>query len=359
MGDLSAAADAWARAEDAGQPPLTPRPLPLPDAARRSWSEGGKAARLARGPAPRRGPRSPGRPSTQVVGARVRALVCTARVAEDAGQFEAAADAWKMLAEPEQVLRCRVTRLERAGDLPGAGRLLESRERFEAAATRWERAGDGRAAARCRALQEQRRGSILKAAEDWEALGEPRRAAECRAIHAFRSGDYDEAGRGYAAAGQPEMAVTSRVLAAKVKMDYEAAERAVEESGLADMRKALIGDREVWLAQAREMAAARARDEAREARKQKRSTRLSRAATVPHPDDRVTAGSDARQAPDPAELATAIVDAVTRYPGLTCEGVAEVVQSPTALVKPHLAALTAGGRLRKVGRARGTRYHLA
>ena len=96
MGDLPAAADAWAKAADAGQPPLTPRPLPLPDAARRSWSEGGKAARLARAPAPRRGPWSPGRPSTRVVGARVRALVCSARVAEDAGRFEAAADAWKL-----------------------------------------------------------------------------------------------------------------------------------------------------------------------------------------------------------------------------------------------------------------------
>ena len=104
------------------------------------------------------------------------------------------------------------------------------------------------------------------------------------------------------------------------------------------------------------MAAARARDEAREARKQKRSTRLSRAETVPHPDDRASTGSEAREAADPA---AAILDAVTRYPGLTCERIAEIVQSPTVLVKPHLAALTVGGRLRKVGRARGTRYHLA
>src|SRR6185295_17820446 len=168
----------------------------------------------------------------------------------------------------------------------------ESRERFEAAATRWERAGDARAAATCRALHEQKRGSMLKAAEDWEALGEPKRAAEC----------------------------------------------AVEESGLPDMRKALIGDREIWLAQGREMAAARARDEAREARKQKRSTRLSRAETVPHPDDRASTGSEAGEAADPTELAAAILDAVTRSPGLTCERIAEVVRSPTALVKPHLAA---------------------
>jgi hypothetical protein len=67
----------------------------------------------------------------------------------------------------------------------------------------------------------------------------------------------------------------------------------------------------------------------------------------------------ARQTPDPPELSTAIIDAVTRYPGLTCERIAEVIQSATDPVKPHLAALTASGRLRKVGRARGTRYHLA
>jgi hypothetical protein len=278
-------------------------------------------------------------------------------VAEDAGQFEVAADAWKMLAEHEQVLRCRVAHFERADDLPGAARLLESRERFEAAATRWERTGDGRGAARCRALHEERRGSMLKAAEDWEALGEPKRAAECRAIHAFRAGDYEDAARGYDAAGQPEMAVTSRVLAAKLQGDYEAAERAVVESGLADV-KARLGDRQTWLAEARQLAAARARDEARETRRQQRSTRISRGVTAFQPDDRMSAGSAAPQAPDPAELATAIVDALTRYPGLTCERIAEVVHSPTDPIKPHLAALTASGRLRKVGRGRGTRYHL-
>jgi hypothetical protein len=291
------------------------------------------------------------------VGARVRALVCTARVAEDAGRFEVAADAWKMLAEPEQVLRCRVAHLERADDLPGAARLLESRERFEAAATRWERAGDGRGVGRCRALHEQKRGSMLKAAEEWETLGEPKRAADCRANHAFREGDYEGAARAYDVAGHPGMAVTSRVLAAKLKMDYEAAERAVVESGLADV-KARLGDRETWLAEARQLAAARARDEARAARKQQRSTRTSRAATASRSDDRASAGTGARQAPDPAELAIAIVDALTRYPGLTCERLAEVVHSPTGSVKPHLAALIASGRLRKVGRGRGTRYHL-
>ena len=154
------------------------------------------------------------------------------------------------------------------------------------------------------------------------------------------------------------MALTSRVLAAKLKVDYEAAERAVVESGLTDMNEALLGDRGIWLAEAREMAAARARDEARAARKQQRSTRISRAATVSGPDDRANTGTGARPAPDRTELATAIIDALTRYPGLTCERIGEVVHSPTAPIKPHLAALIASGRLRKVGRARGTRYHL-
>jgi hypothetical protein len=255
------------------------------------------------------------------------------------------------------VLRCRVTHFERADDLPAAARVLESRERFEAAAARWERVGDARSVARCHALHEEKRGSMLKAAEEWEALGEPKRAVECRAIHAFREGDYEDAARGYDAAGQPQMAVTSRVLAAQLNMDYEAAERAVMESGHADV-KARLGDRETWLAEARQLAAARARDEAREARRQQRAARTSAAARASQSDDRVRARTGAGQAPDPAELATTIIDAVTRYPGLTCEGIGEAVQSPTALVKPYLAALTASGRLRKVGRGRGTRYHL-
>ena len=155
------------------------------------------------------------------------------------------------------------------------------------------------------------------------------------------------------------MAVTSRVLAAKLKMDYEAAERAVVESGLA--RHAQGAHR-------------RSRNLARPGKRDGRGARSGRGPRGPKaealdpaltsrdslpPDDRASAGSGARQAPDPAELATAIVDAVTRYPGLTCERIAEVVHSPTDPIKPHLAALTASGRLRKVGRARGTRYHLA
>jgi hypothetical protein len=53
--------------------------------------------------------------------------VCAARVAEDSGRFEDAAAAWKKLGDPEQALRCRVTHLDRAGDVAAAAKLLESR----------------------------------------------------------------------------------------------------------------------------------------------------------------------------------------------------------------------------------------
>ena len=264
-----------------------------------------------------------------------------------------------MLAEPEQVLRCRVAHYERAGDLPGAARLLESRERFEAAVyslgarRRWS----GHAAA-ARALQEQRRGSMLTAAEDWDALGEPKRARglprDPRLPRRRLRGRRARLRRRRPA----EMALTSRVLAAKLKMDYEAAERAVVESGLPDMRKALIGDRAIWLAQAERWPRRRSGRGPRGPKAEALAPAL-RNRDGPHPEDRASAGSGPRRAPDPTELATAIVDAVTRYPGLTCERIADVVHSPTDPIKPHLAALTASGRLRKVGRARGTRYHLA
>ncbi|HUG37275.1 MAG TPA: AAA family ATPase, partial [Candidatus Limnocylindrales bacterium] len=158
LGDLAGAADAWTRAGAAGQQPLTPRPLPLPPAARKTWSEGGKPARLVRAAAARRGPRRLARPSVQTHAAGVRGLVCAARVAEDSGRFEDAAAAWKSLGDPEQALRCRVTHLDRTGDVAGAARLLESRERYEAAAARWARAGDADGAVRCRALLDEKRG---------------------------------------------------------------------------------------------------------------------------------------------------------------------------------------------------------
>ena len=59
MGDFAAAAEAWAKAATARQPPLTPRPLPLPHAAKRAWCQGGKPARLARPASSRRAGRHP------------------------------------------------------------------------------------------------------------------------------------------------------------------------------------------------------------------------------------------------------------------------------------------------------------
>ena len=364
LGDLAGAAEAWARAEAAGQQPLTSRPLPLPAAARRTWSEGGKPARLARAAPPRRGPRSPGRPSAQIPGARVRRLVCAARVAEDSGRFEDAAAAWTSLGDPEQALRCRVTRLDQAGDLAGAARLLESRERYEAAAALWARAGDAARTARCRALLDEKRGRLPEAALAWEALGEPTRAARCRATRCFRSGEYDEAARGYDAAGEPGMAFTARLLAAKVKGDYDAAEKAVKDSGMQHLYRDLLGNRQQWFAEARAFAADHARARSAAIRRRGAAQLPPGPSGGPGPKERAGAGAGGRgglpgQAAEPGDVSGAILDAVRRFPGLTCEGVARVVAIATDRVKPHLAALTESGQLRKVGRTRGTRYHPA
>jgi tetratricopeptide (TPR) repeat protein len=359
LGDLAGAAEAWARAEAAGQQPLTPRPLPLPAAAKRRWCRGGKPARLAR-PAPAPGPRRAGRPPTPLPAARVRALVCAAAAAESAGRFREAAAAWRSLGDPEQVLRCRVAHLEHDGDLAGAARLLESRQRYEAAAERWARAGQETGVARCGAFLEERRGRFVEAARAWEAIGEPLRAARCRAHHSMREGDYEAAARDYDAAGDPSMAVAARVFAAKLRLDYEGARKAVTESRVPGMERALLGDRRAWLAEAGAFAAAHRADRSA-------ATRARRAPAGPAtPEGRDATGAVEGSAgpglagvPEAGDLAGAILDAVRRHPGLTCEGIAQVTRRATAQVKPLLAALASSGRLRKAGRTRGTRYHLA
>ena len=293
--------------------------------------------------------------------AKVRGLVCAARIAEDSGRFEDAAAAWRSLGDPEQVLRCRVTNLDRAGDLDSAARLLESRERYEAAAVRWARAGDAAGAARCRALLDEKRGHLREAALGWEALGEPKRAERCRAILHFRQHEYAEAAQGFDAAGEPGMALTARLLAAKLTLDYEAAQKAVKESATPDAYQSLLGNRQTWLAEARAFAASHARARSAALPRRGRAHRWPRPVGEPGPAHRADIGSGGHGGPpveaaEPADISRAILDAVRRFPGLTSEGVARLTALATARVKPHLAALTASGQLRKVGRTRGTRY---
>jgi DNA helicase-2/ATP-dependent DNA helicase PcrA len=351
QGDLAGAADAWSRAESAGQQPLTPRPLPLPRAATKAWGEGGKPARLARaggaGGWRRRGDRSAPNP-----GARVRGLVCAARAAEDSGRFEDAAAAWKSLGDPEQVLRCRVMHLDR-GDLAGAARLLESRERYADAAVRWARIGQSAEAMRCLALLDEKRGRLAEAALAWEKLGQPARAATCRANLRFRQGEYEEAARAYDAAGEAHMAVTARVLAAKLRGSYEAAERAVMEAGMEHLRDALLGDRHTWLVEAQALAAGHAKARARGGESVARPRRRRGPGRPPRESGRSDVPA---RAAEPGGIADAILDAVRRSPGLTCEDVARAVGATTARVKPLLAVLSKTGRLRKEGRTRGMRY---
>lgn len=96
------------------------------------------------------------------------------------------------------------------------------------------------------------------------------------------------------------------------------------------------------------------------ARRGRRPASLSpRASGGRGPNERAGAGAAPARRPSALTSSGAILDAVRRYPGLTCEGVAHVTAIATDRVKPHLAAVTESGQLRKVGRTRGTRYHPA
>lgn len=357
IGAFADAAEAWHRAAEARQQPSTPRALPLPAAATRAWGEGGKPARLAR-PEPRRG-RAPRRPRAERGAARsplheaaVRGLVCAARDAEDGARFDEAARAWRALADEEQVLRCRVTHLDRAGEPRAAAALLESKQRYAAAAARHRQVDDRRAAARCDALEHEKRGRLEEAAAVWGSLGESTREARCRASLHFQRREYDAAARLYDVAGDADTATTARFLAAKLRGDYDAAGQILDAAGMGDARPRLLGDRARWLAEARTLAATNTRPAGRP-----RPVR-----TPPFPDaipPSPQAAGERSPHSDAGQHCQAIVAAVRRDPGLTCEQLAAVTRIPTAQVKPIVARLTAEGRLRKTGRTRGTRYLLA
>jgi tetratricopeptide (TPR) repeat protein len=317
LGDFAAAADTWAKAAAARQQPSTPRPLPLPRSATRAWCEGGKPARLARTQAAapgrlasRRQARGRARPA-RLSEAEVRGLACSARAAEDAGRFDDAASAWRALGDHEQVLRCRVTHLERAGEAAPAAQLLMSKHRYQAAADRWRRAGDAGAAARCEALQHERHGRLEDAIALWASLGERDQEARCRGHLHLHRGEYDEAARHYERAGAAgaQLAATARRLASAVRR------------------------------------VPAPREGARGAARRPAPSTADQGALFPPPAREPAAA--------PAET---ILNVVRRHPGLTCEGVAAVARLTTEQVRPILAALTAGGRLVKTGRTRGTRY---
>lgn len=328
LADFAAAAEAWQRADAAGQTPIIVRALPLPHAATRAWSPGGRAARLARSTAQRDG-RAP------AIDARVRALVCTVRAEEDAERFQAAADAWKALGDPEQAFRCRIARLEHADDAIGAAKLLEKRARYEAAADAWDRLGDPAAAARCRALDAEKQGHLLAAAEAWTALGNTTRAARCRGEHALAEHRYDDAASFLAEDPTSRaLLLEARLSAAKLRANYDEASGAMTE--LAGPDTTPLGDREEWLAEARAFANGHGTGErGRRARKTRRA------------------------ADETSDLATKIVTAVERQPGSTTEEIAEALEIGTATLRRRLSALVADGRLRKAGRGRTMRYEPA
>jgi hypothetical protein len=257
--------------------------------------------------------------------------VCRARAEEDGGRFQNAADAWKSLGDPEQVLRCRVARLERAGDAIGAAKLFEKRARYAAAAEAWDRLGDTAAAERCRALDAEKRGNLLAAAEAWLALGDTARAARCRGHHALAEHRYDDAARFFAAdpASRARL-LDARLGAAKQRADYDEATRAMTELATPDVPP--LGDRETWLAEARMLADDGSGVSGRRASRTRRATESS------------------------SNLASKIIAAVESRPGSTTEEIAAALKLGTPAIRRRLSALVAEGRLRKAGRGRAMRY---
>jgi len=354
LSDYARAAEAWAQAHKAGQQPVSAKALPLPAAAQVPWAPGEKSAKLLRTEArtPRRHRTQPLRASQarreRVPDARTRRLACRVRAAEDTGSFDEAAAVWKALGDPGQELRCRVTELECAGRDADLAALLEKKGRLDRAAECWVRAGQPDRALGCQALAAEKRGDLEGAAALWERAGQPNGAAHMRAIARYREQDYDAAAGLFEAAGRTHDSVVARILAAKLRMDYEEAAGALDRAGMTHLRARLLGPREQWLAEARSM---------REDRERHRARHLRRSQRALFPKERPSA-PDAERVPAPTgdQATRAILENVQRYPGLTCEQIARLDGRPTDEIKPRTRALVEAGMLRKVGRARGTRY---
>jgi hypothetical protein len=271
----------------------------------------------------------------------LRALVCSARAAEDAGRFREAASAWRALKEDEQVLRCHVFDLEAGGRFAEAARLLEAKTRYQAAGERWQRAGDTDAVTRCEAMEHERRGRLEEAAARWAALGDRKSEARCRAILHFRRAEYESAARAYQQAGFDDMAVMSRLMEVRLRGDYDGARRLLEEANVPGLSVSSLGSRERFMEESRALAAS-----LRQGR-----TRGRRGSTPPPP-----APPPPTAPPPDVNSIDAVLAVVRDHPGLTCEDIAASADMNTAQVKPILAALVGRRILVKTGRTRGTRY---
>lgn len=356
LGDLAGAADAWRRAHASGQPPVRRAALVLPAAARHAWAAGSKPARLVRPPRrTRRGPAvDPARD------ARVRGLACAVTAAEAAGRFDEAEAIWRGLGEPEQALRCRVERLERAGQLAAAARALEERGLLEAASGMWDRAGDADRALRCEARHLQQRRRWANAATLWERVGEETEAARCRGHALVHQGRYAEAAECFERAGEAGSALHLRTAAAQIAGDWEAAIALAEGAGRAELAGALRRQREVSLA-AGPPAAPPA--QGRPGRQSGPSTASASRAPAGRSGAAGSAagGVETRASGGPPagrtqEDMAVIVGALRKRPGLLSREVAFVTGLSHERVQVRLREAMAGGLIVKSGNTRGTRY---
>jgi hypothetical protein len=268
------------------------RPLPLPAAARGRWCEGGKPARLARHP-----------------------------WVTDAPQFRGRA---RRDYRAEPTTRARVC----------AVREAEDRGDFDEAAGIWKKLGDPDQELRCRVSALERAGKVdvaaglleasrrwLAAARRWRDTGNERAAIRCEARHWQAKGRHQEAARLLASLGE---SVPAAAPAPARQSGKDAARPAASPSG-------------AWPSPSR---APRPR------------ATLARASASPE----AGATAPAASGDGGAISAGAVLEIVTRYPGVTCEEIGFLTRMVPSAVSPVLARLVAEGHLVKHGRTRGTRY---
>jgi tetratricopeptide (TPR) repeat protein len=295
--------------------------------------------------------------------------------AEAAGRLDEAEAIWTRLAEPDQALRCRVTHLERAGQVAAVAALLEERGLLEAAALAWARAGEPGGQARCEARRLERRKRWDEAARCWTSLGEAKEAARCQGRFLMTRGEYARAADAFTEAGDAESALQMRIFATQMAGNWDGAIALAQAAGRADLAHSLRRQRDARPAgrgapARRPVKAAPGPGTSSPAAPRSRPVQ---GALFPVPDPALSDGPgvgrpDPRASvpvsPTPASLHPAraaaqpdpVVAAVERHPGLRSPEVAALTGLGRERVQALLRQAVAAGVVVKSGATRGTRY---
>ena len=306
--EFETAAEAWQKAEEAGQQPRHPRPLCLPEAATDGWARGASAAQILIRPP--YDPRTRRLPPEPVWSSRLRGLACTLRAAEESGDYELAARIWSRLDDPGQALRCRVTALRAAGTPEKAAALLELEGLLPAARAAFRDLGLQHDADRCEAAILERRGRLAEACRIFERLDNTAGVLRCRGKLHLELQEYAAAAAAFEAAGEKKAAVDAQLLDLQLHGDMERAVKLLQAHGRKRAAERILRRPTAWLKKAARMAA-----EAR-LREQRRQRGLNKMAEPQQADLFPAAGEQRRRRSRPASRA-----GITRPAGDGMQGV--------------------------------------